>query len=224
MDMALERLVIQKIVDPEVALEKASDREAFGRLIARLEGPERRARERGAGVGVRNPGRTWGRMPLRRESVTTRWRRGVVNTRWHRPNDPNPSDPDPTAPASMTEWRALLEGALVAVLEAADEGVFVFDRNGKCRMIGRRVADLFGIDPAKLVGKMRRGGPGHDLARLRRAARVPGRGGRRRSRSSRRRSSARSTSFTRARGRSSGRRFRSCARGRRGGGSASSAT
>ncbi|MGO8992812.1 MAG: diguanylate cyclase domain-containing protein [Polyangiaceae bacterium] len=54
-----------------------------------------------------------------------------------------------------SEWRALLEGALVAVLEAADEGVFVFDRNGKCRMIGRRVADLFGIDPAKLVGKLR---------------------------------------------------------------------
>jgi diguanylate cyclase (GGDEF)-like protein len=54
-----------------------------------------------------------------------------------------------------SDWRALLEGALVAVLEAADEGVFVFDRNGKCRMIGRRVADLFGIDPAKLVGKMR---------------------------------------------------------------------
>jgi diguanylate cyclase (GGDEF)-like protein len=54
-----------------------------------------------------------------------------------------------------SDWRALLEGALVAVLEAADEGVFVFDRNGKCRMIGRRVADLFGIDPAKLAGKMR---------------------------------------------------------------------
>jgi diguanylate cyclase (GGDEF)-like protein len=43
----------------------------------------------------------------------------------------------------------------VAVLEAADEGVFVFDRVGKCRMIGRRVADLFGVDPAKLVGKLR---------------------------------------------------------------------
>jgi twitching motility protein PilT len=40
MDMALERLVIQKVVDPEVALEKASDREAFGRLIARLRDPD----------------------------------------------------------------------------------------------------------------------------------------------------------------------------------------
>ncbi len=38
MDMALERLVLQKVVDPEVALEKSSDREAFGRLIARLKG------------------------------------------------------------------------------------------------------------------------------------------------------------------------------------------
>jgi diguanylate cyclase (GGDEF)-like protein len=59
---------------------------------------------------------------------------------------PNPDDSD---------WRALLEGTLVAVLEAADEGVLVFDRTGKCRMIGRRVADLFGVDPAKLVGKKR---------------------------------------------------------------------
>ena len=54
-----------------------------------------------------------------------------------------------------SDWRALLEGALVAVLEAADEGVLVFDRTGKCRMIGRRVADLFGIDPARLVGRPR---------------------------------------------------------------------
>jgi diguanylate cyclase (GGDEF)-like protein len=54
-----------------------------------------------------------------------------------------------------SDWRALLEGTLVAVLEAADEGVLVFDRTAKCRMIGRRVADLFGVDPAKLVGKPR---------------------------------------------------------------------
>jgi diguanylate cyclase (GGDEF)-like protein len=54
-----------------------------------------------------------------------------------------------------SDWRALLEGTLVAVLEAADEGVFVFDRHGKCRMVGRRVADLFGVDPAKLVGRLR---------------------------------------------------------------------
>jgi twitching motility protein PilT len=39
MDMALERLVMQKIIEPEAALEKASDREAFGRLIARMKNP-----------------------------------------------------------------------------------------------------------------------------------------------------------------------------------------
>ena len=41
------------------------------------------------------------------------------------------------------------------MLEAADEGILVFDPTGKCRMIGRRVADLFGIDPAEHVGKRR---------------------------------------------------------------------
>ena len=39
MDMALERMVTQKLVDPEVALEKSSDREAFGRFIARFKNP-----------------------------------------------------------------------------------------------------------------------------------------------------------------------------------------
>jgi twitching motility protein PilT len=39
MDMALERLVTQKIVDPEIALEKASDKEAFGRFSARFKNP-----------------------------------------------------------------------------------------------------------------------------------------------------------------------------------------
>jgi twitching motility protein PilT len=38
MDMALERLVAQKIVDPEVALEKASDKEAFAKVVARARG------------------------------------------------------------------------------------------------------------------------------------------------------------------------------------------
>jgi diguanylate cyclase (GGDEF)-like protein len=53
------------------------------------------------------------------------------------------------------DWRALLEGTLVALLEAADEGIVVFDRAGKCRMIGWRVADAFGVDAQKLVGKPR---------------------------------------------------------------------
>jgi twitching motility protein PilT len=38
MDMALERLVNQKVVDPEIALEKASDRETFQRFVARFKG------------------------------------------------------------------------------------------------------------------------------------------------------------------------------------------
>jgi diguanylate cyclase (GGDEF)-like protein len=70
-----------------------------------------------------------------------------------RPKTDRPRSERPTHDDS--EWRALLDGALVAVLEAADEGIIVFDRNGKCRMIGRRMADLFGIDPAEHVGKMR---------------------------------------------------------------------
>jgi len=70
-----------------------------------------------------------------------------------RPKTDRPRSERPTH--DDTEWRALLDGALVAVLEAADEGILVFDRHGKCRMIGRRVADLFGLDPAEHVGKMR---------------------------------------------------------------------
>ncbi|MCI0569142.1 MAG: type IV pilus twitching motility protein PilT [Myxococcaceae bacterium] len=38
MDMALERLVRQGVVAPDVALEKASDRESFSRLLERLQG------------------------------------------------------------------------------------------------------------------------------------------------------------------------------------------
>ncbi|MGO8992813.1 MAG: type IV pilus twitching motility protein PilT [Polyangiaceae bacterium] len=40
MDMALERLVNQKLVDPEVALEKASDKESFAKLLGRLKSPD----------------------------------------------------------------------------------------------------------------------------------------------------------------------------------------
>jgi diguanylate cyclase (GGDEF)-like protein len=74
------------------------------------------------------------------------------------PSSPIPrSDRTPSErpPADDAEWRALVEGALAAVLEAAEEGVIVFDRNGKCRMVGRRLGDLFGIDPAAIVGKRR---------------------------------------------------------------------
>jgi diguanylate cyclase (GGDEF)-like protein len=53
------------------------------------------------------------------------------------------------------DWNALLEASLLALLEAADEGAIVFDRESRCRMIGRRAGELFGIDPAAFVGKSR---------------------------------------------------------------------
>lgn len=71
-----------------------------------------------------------------------------------RPSE-RPKSERPAGGGDDGDWRALLEGVTVALLEAADEGILVFDRSGKCRMIGRRVAELFGVDPAKLVGKPR---------------------------------------------------------------------
>jgi len=69
---------------------------------------------------------------------------------------PSPERPKSERPhADDGDWRALLEGATMALLEVADEGVLVFDRGGKCRMIERRVGELFGVDPPKLVGKQR---------------------------------------------------------------------
>ena len=53
------------------------------------------------------------------------------------------------------EWSSFLETAFVSVLETADEGIFIFDRDGRCRMIGRRAGELFGIEPAAHVGKSR---------------------------------------------------------------------
>ena len=48
-----------------------------------------------------------------------------------------------------------MEASLLALLEAADEGVLAFDRLSRCRMIGRRAGELFGIDPVSYVGKTR---------------------------------------------------------------------
>src|ERR1700722_4727264 len=39
MDMALERMVVQKLVNPEVALEKATDKESFAKVLARFRSP-----------------------------------------------------------------------------------------------------------------------------------------------------------------------------------------
>jgi diguanylate cyclase (GGDEF)-like protein len=53
------------------------------------------------------------------------------------------------------EWSAFLQAAFLTVLEAADEGLIVFDGEGRCTMIGRRAGELFGVEPAAHVGKMR---------------------------------------------------------------------
>jgi diguanylate cyclase (GGDEF)-like protein/PAS domain S-box-containing protein len=55
-----------------------------------------------------------------------------------------------------------MEGpTLNALLEAADEGVIVFDGDGKCRSAGRRIGELFGVDTRTLVG-----GPEGDVLQL----------------------------------------------------------
>jgi diguanylate cyclase (GGDEF)-like protein len=50
------------------------------------------------------------------------------------------------------DWR-FMRGALLAVLEASDEGLIVLDGGGRCRMIGRRAGEMFGIDPVSQVDK-----------------------------------------------------------------------
>jgi diguanylate cyclase (GGDEF)-like protein/PAS domain S-box-containing protein len=57
--------------------------------------------------------------------------------------------------AEDPDWGAFLQAAFLAVLEAADEGLIVFDGDGRCRMIGRRAGELFGVEPAAHVGKTR---------------------------------------------------------------------
>ena len=58
-------------------------------------------------------------------------------------------------PGDDPEWSSFLEAAFASVLEAGDEGIIVFERDGRCCMIGRRVGELFGIEPGAHVGKMR---------------------------------------------------------------------
>jgi diguanylate cyclase (GGDEF)-like protein len=48
---------------------------------------------------------------------------------------------------------AFLQGVLLTMLEASDEGLIVLDATGRCRMLGRRAADMFGIDATASVGK-----------------------------------------------------------------------
>jgi diguanylate cyclase (GGDEF)-like protein len=55
-------------------------------------------------------------------------------------------------PAEDPDWGSFLQAAALAMLEAADEGLIVFDGAGRCRMIGRRAGEIFGVEPAMLVG------------------------------------------------------------------------
>ncbi|APR78741.1 GGDEF domain protein [Minicystis rosea] len=48
-----------------------------------------------------------------------------------------------------------VESALLALFEALDEAVLVFDEHGLCRAAGRRVAEMFGVDASSLVGLAR---------------------------------------------------------------------
>src|SRR5580704_16567395 len=59
-------------------------------------------------------------------------------------------------PKEDPEWGGFLQATFLAVLESADEGLVVFDGEGRCRMIGRRAGEIFGIEPAAFVGRMRR--------------------------------------------------------------------
>jgi len=54
------------------------------------------------------------------------------------------------------DWLRFVESCLVTMLEASDDGLFVFDADGVCRMIGRRAGELFDFEPSTYVGKNRR--------------------------------------------------------------------
>ncbi len=58
-------------------------------------------------------------------------------------------------PKEDPEWGGFLQATFLSVLEAADEGLVVFDAEGRCRMIGRRAGEIFGLEPAAYVGRMR---------------------------------------------------------------------
>lgn len=53
------------------------------------------------------------------------------------------------------EFSILLESTLQSMLDAMDEGALVFDTAGTCRVVGRRVGELFGHEPASLLGRTR---------------------------------------------------------------------
>jgi diguanylate cyclase (GGDEF)-like protein len=48
---------------------------------------------------------------------------------------------------------SFLQAALLTMLDASDEGFIVLDGGGRCRMIGRRAGEMFGIEAAAYVGR-----------------------------------------------------------------------
>jgi diguanylate cyclase (GGDEF)-like protein len=58
-------------------------------------------------------------------------------------------------PKEDPEWGGFLQATFLSVLESADEGLVVFDGEGRCRMIGRRAGEIFGLEPAAYVGRLR---------------------------------------------------------------------
>jgi diguanylate cyclase (GGDEF)-like protein len=58
-------------------------------------------------------------------------------------------------PREDPEWGGFLQATFLSVLESADEGLVVFDADGRCRMIGRRAGEIFGLEPAAYVGRTR---------------------------------------------------------------------
>ena len=55
----------------------------------------------------------------------------------------------------MAEDRWSHAAALEALLATLDEGVVVYDERLRCRAAGRRIRELFGLDPTSLVGQPR---------------------------------------------------------------------
>jgi diguanylate cyclase (GGDEF)-like protein len=58
-------------------------------------------------------------------------------------------------PGEDPEWATFLQATALTMLESADEGLIVFDGDGRCRMIGRRAGEIFGVEPAAYVGLAR---------------------------------------------------------------------
>jgi diguanylate cyclase (GGDEF)-like protein len=48
---------------------------------------------------------------------------------------------------------SFLQAVLLTILGASDEGLIVLDGSGRCRMIGRRAGEMFGIEVAAFVGR-----------------------------------------------------------------------